>query len=364
MDFTIDQQEAARVLGIIKSAIPQRPSHQILGCLLVESDKENQQVRFTASDLSTFAVLKAEADVRVSGRIAVPGNLFLPIIARQPEGDIRIQSVDGSHRIEILGTACYEVAGLDPCDYPDIPAIPLQSVKLSSSCLKAGIETTEKFVSTDETKQILIGVRISSVPGGLEFASTDSHRLAVEKIDNNISLEFPGISIPINGLSLVKKVLSDETVSLAYDEDQICVSTESALIICRALLGAYPQYRSLIPKSFSTKFVVRTKPFLAAVERVAALSDNLTILTLDDNNTIHISSEHKDIGSAQESLAIELEGIPATIALRTKYLIEALKTVTSLEVMLSLGNSQSPVVISPMGVRDQTFLIMPTCLAK
>lgn len=367
MDFTIDQQEASRVLGVIKPAIPQRPIHPILGSILVEANIEEQQVTFTASDLSLFAVVKAEASVKNSGRIAVPGNLFLSIIAKQPEGIVTVQSVDDddSFRISILGSGRYDMAGLDPSDYPDIPAIPSQTVELSSAYLKSGIESTEKFVATDETKQVLTGVRISTVSGGLEFASTDGHRLAVEKvIDNNSELDFPGITVPINGLSLVKKILSDDTVILSYDENQISFATNEALIMVRALSGAYPQYRALIPNSFPTKVVVQTKPFLAAVERVAILSDNLTILALDENGIVRISSEAKDIGNAQETLSIRLEGSPITVAVKTKYLVEALKTVASFEVTISLGNPQSPIVISPLGARDQIFLIMPITLVK
>lgn len=365
MNFTIDQQEASRVLGIIKAAIPQRPSHQILGSVLVVADKEEQQVRFTASDLSLFVVVKSEASVEEGGKIAVPASLFLPIIAKQPEGEVRIQSVDDSFRISILGSGRYDIAGLDPSDYPEIPAIPSQTVELSSSCLKSGIETTEKFVSTDETKQVLTGVRISTVSGGLEFASTDGHRLAVEKvIDNNSQLDFPGITVPINGLSLVKKILLDKTVRLSYDENQISFATDEALVMVRALSGAYPAYRSLIPTKFSTKAVLQTKPFLAAVERVAILSDNLTILTLDEDGIVRISSEDKDIGNAQETLPIQLDGDPMTVAMKTKYLIEPLKTVASVEVTISLNTPESPVVISPIGVREQTFLIMPTTLIR
>lgn len=362
MEFTIDQQEASNVLGVIKASIPQKSHISILKSILVEANSEEQQITFTGTDLSLFAVFKIEASVKVGGKVAIPANLLLSIMSKEPEGVLRIKS-DDSFKVSILGSGCYDIVGLDPSDYPQIPSIPSQTVELPSSCLRSGIETTEKFASTDETKQILTGVRISAVSDGLEFASTDGHRLAVEKVIDNNRLDFTGITVPSNRLSLVKKILSDSSVKLSYDENQISFATDQALIMVRALNGDYPKYRELIPTQFSTKVALQTKSFLAAVERVAILSENLIILTLGEDN-ITISSEAKALGSAQETLPIESNEVRLTIAMRTKYLIEALKTIASSDFTISLITGNRPVILSPIGVRDQIFLIMPTAIVQ
>lgn len=368
MKFTIDKLEASRVLGIVKSAISPRPLYPILTCVLVEASKEDQQVTFTGSDLSLFAVIKAEASVVEGGKVAIPANLLFSIVAKQPEGEIRIECNADSHKISILGTGRYDITGLEPSDYPLIPSIPSQYVELDPSQLKSGIETTEKFTSADETKQVLTGVRISSDSGKLEFAATDGHRLAVETtVDSNCS-SFGGVTVPRSGLSLVKKILSDDPVKLFYDEDQIIFVTNEASVTVRALTGAYPQYRSLIPASSTIQTVWNTKQFLAAVERVSILSPELVVTLALYGHFVVISSNVQEIGNAQEKInlmhPIKLENESIQVAFKATYLIEALKTIDALEFKLLLNRPTTPVLLKPLGMRDQTFLIMPINIVK
>lgn len=367
MKFTIDKIEASKVLGIVKSAISPRPSHPILTCLLVEANEKDQQVTFTGSDLSLFAVIKAEASVSKSGRVAVPANLLFSIVAKQPEGDIKIECSADSHKISILGTGRYDITGLDPSDYPLIPSVPSQYVELDPYQLKSGIETTEKFTSTDNTKQVLTGVRISSHLGKLEFAATDGHRLAMENVDSDC-LNFGGVTVPRSGLSLVKKILSDDSVKLFYDEDQISFVTNEASVTVRALTGAYPQYRSLIPAFSTIETVWNTKQFLAAVERVSILSPELVVTLALYGHCVVISSNVQEIGNAQEKIKlmhpIKLENESIQVAFKATYLIEALKTIDALEFKLLLNLPTTPVLLKPLGMRDQTFLIMPINIVK
>ena len=366
MKFTIDKTEASRVLGIVKSAISPRPSHQILTCVLVEASQEDQQVTFTGSDLSLFAVIRAEASVSKGGSAAIPASLLFTIVAKQPEGEIRIECNADSSKISILGTGRYDISGLDPSDYPVIPSISSQYVELDPYQLKSGIETTEKFTSTDDTKQVLTGVRISSDSGKLEFAATDGHRLAVENVNSDY-LTFGGVTVPRSGLSLVKKILSDDTVKLFHDEDQINFVTNEASVTVRALNGAYPQYRGLIPTSFAIKSVWSTKNVLAATERISILSPDLITFTLDDKCLV-ISSEAKEVGNAQETveplLPFTLENNSIQVAFKATYLIEALKTIDAQEFELLLNLPTTPVVIKSLGMREQTFLIMPINIVK
>lgn len=366
MKFTIDKIEASKVLGIVKSAISPRPSHPILTCLLVEANEKDQQVTFTGSDLSLFAVVKAEASVLEGGKVAIPANLLFSIVAKQPEGEIKIECSADSYKISIVGTGRYDITGLEPSDYPVIPNIPSQYVELNPYSLKSGVETTERFTSTDDTKQVLTGVRISSDLGKLEFAATDGHRLAMENVDSDC-LTFGGVTVPRSGLSLVKKILSDDPVKLFYDDDQISFVTNEASVTLRALNGAYPQYRSLIPTSFAIESVWSTKNVLAAVERISILSPDLIVLTLD-NNCMVISSEAKEVGNAQETvetlLPFTLENNSIQVALKATYLIEALKTIEAQEFKLLLNLPTTPVLLKSLGMRDQTFLVMPINIVK
>jgi DNA polymerase-3 subunit beta len=136
------------------------------------------------------------------------------------------------------------------------------------------------------------------------------------------------------------------------------------VLTTRSLEGTYPNYRQLIPASFSRTITLERRAFTASLERVAVLADqhnNVVKMALDPaRGLITISVDAQDVGSGSEQLPAELEGEPIEIAFNVRYLLEGLKATGTDRVRLQCNAPTTPAVLSPAGTQsDYTYLVMP-----
>ncbi len=77
-------------------------------------------------------------------------------------------------------------------------------------------------------------------------------------------------------------------------------------------------------------------------------------------------AEAQDMGGAVESVEISSEELNAnfTIGFNIKYLAEAVKAITSKEIIIKASAPTHPVILSPIENLDQFVLIMPVQLKQ
>ncbi|MFQ3618044.1 MAG: DNA polymerase III subunit beta [Cyanobacteriota bacterium] len=367
MEFSISVTECRSRLAIADRAIPSKPSHPVLANVLIEADSETQKVSFTGFDLSIGIKTEAIAQVVESGSITLPSKLLGDIVAHLPEGDLLIKLKDLT--VQIKGVGNYEIRGLAPGDYPELPNATEQEATLPREMLLQGIGSSAPFTSTDETKQVLTGVRFQYRAGELEFAATDGHRLSVRTIAlaepevEDPAEESPeiAVTIPAKALrDLGQAVGDDEAIAVSLDRHQIVFRWRDGMLTSRLLEGEYPNYRQLIPNRFAVVATGDRCQLMAALERIAVLADkkNNIIKLAFSEEKVEITVDAPDVGSGYESMPFRVTG-NLVIALNVRYLLEGLKAMNSQEVQIQMNSPTSPVVIGPIGAGKHQYLVMP-----
>ncbi|MGH2413806.1 MAG: DNA polymerase III subunit beta, partial [Microcystaceae cyanobacterium] len=78
MQFTCAQTTLAQHLSQVIGAVPHKPSHPILGHVLLQADPN--QIALTAFDLSLGITAQFEAAISESGAITLPAKLFHSLV--------------------------------------------------------------------------------------------------------------------------------------------------------------------------------------------------------------------------------------------------------------------------------------------
>jgi hypothetical protein len=86
--FTCEQAELSQHLATVGRAVASRPALPILANVLVEASAETQRVALTGFDLSLGIRSEFEAEVKASGRLALPAKLFGDIVSRLPRAQL------------------------------------------------------------------------------------------------------------------------------------------------------------------------------------------------------------------------------------------------------------------------------------
>jgi DNA polymerase-3 subunit beta len=369
MKATTSQSDLNQALALVSRAVSSRPSHPILSTVLLQADAATGRLTITGYDLALGLQSTIPASIKTSGTACLPAHLMGGIVARLAnDSPITLCAGKGQATITSL-TGSYQLSAADPNDYPDLPAATGDSLCVDTDALARAIRSTAFCASTDESKQILMGVYLLLSSHGLECAATDGHRLAVFAVtddDETASTGQPGITIPARSIRELERLISSSpgaALTLCHHGGQLVATCGDQRLISRTLDGDYPNYRQLIPPSFSRSLKFDRRGFSQALERVAVLADqqnNVVKLRSDPEvGAVTILADAQDVGRGSESLPVVAEGEPIEIAFNVRYLLDGLKAMTSDKVLLRCNAPTTPAVLEPVDGPAFTYLVMP-----
>ena len=383
MKLVCSQAELSASLQLVSRAVASRPTHPVLANVLLTADAGTGRLSLTGFDLSLGIQTSLAAAVETSGAITLPAKMFGEIVSRlSADSPITLSSDEGSEQVDLTSSSgTYQMRGMPAEDFPDLPLVQSgEPIRLDPQVLVKGLRATLFASSSDEAKQILTGVHLGLDGQGLECAATDGHRLAVLKLNHALpDQDSPGagasgtlanavdVTVPARSLRELERLLSarqsSEPVSLFCDRGQVVFLWSDQVLTSRSLDGTYPNYRQLIPDSFSRQLQVDRRALIAALERVAVLADqhNNVVKIVSDPlaGQLSISADAQDVGSGSESLAAVVSGEAIQIAFNVRYLIDGLKAIAADQVELHCNAPTTPVILVPVGEPGFTYLVMP-----
>lgn len=366
MKFTCQLKDLRDRTNIVRRAIPNNPTHPVLGCLSIVSKESGIEITGYNLSLGIRAFLSAEVTGR--GTIAVPAKLFGDIVSKLPDGEVTVSSENGTTTIESL-SGSYGVREGEAEDYPDLPKIDDndgKNFKIGVTEFQRGASVTFA-ASTEETKQILVGVNIEAKTDSYQFAATDGHRLATVEVERVEAGEFDPfeVTIPASTIKELNRAIAKQSgdIKFTLSQEQVVFDAggDSKLkVISRLLDGTYPKYRQLIPVKFEGFFTVDRAALLASLSRVAIISRNNKVKIVVTGDRIVLSAEFADVGSAREELPVTCSiDAEFTVALNLAYLTNSIENLSSTEIEVYFNSPTSPIVIKPVGEGKTRHLLMP-----
>jgi DNA polymerase-3 subunit beta len=173
-----------------------------------------------------------------------------------------------------------------------------------------------------------------------------------------------GVIVPRKGLAELKRLVDEDDadeVELGFEGNSGLARKGSVTLVMRLIEGEFPNYRQVLPKETTRRFVVAADDFVRSLRRVALLSaERSRSVRLElGKNTLTMSSKNPDLGEAQEELDVDYAGEGVAIAFNASYLLEALGAMHSKEVEVGLQDELSPARLQPTDDPDTLAVVMP-----
>ncbi|MBW4632986.1 MAG: DNA polymerase III subunit beta [Iphinoe sp. HA4291-MV1] len=370
MKLTTTQFVLTELLEIAKNGISTRPVDPILGSLLIEASDEGR-LTVIGTDLNVSIKTTAITNILQAGVVALNAKLLTNTVNNLGSGELDIEV---SEHICVIShsTGKCRIVGGNPEDFPSISETENPTeISIPSKKLQAALEACLYCSSTDETKLILTGVHFQLQGENWSCASTDGHRLALvsSKLEGNYSpISF---TVPRRSLTELAKLLSTTTenssCTLKVGNNTIQFILPNAELTSRLLEGEFPHINHLIPKSFANELIVERKGMEIILKRISHFAEKkhkiVKILWEVNDQQATLMTGNTDIGDAVDSLLIKTKtsiGENIGIGLNSGYLQEALKHISTDEIIFRFNKPLQPVIISPLGgLLDQLTLIMP-----
>ncbi|MBE2239845.1 MAG: DNA polymerase III subunit beta [Caldilineaceae bacterium] len=394
------QENLAKGLAIVGRAVSSRSTMPVLANILIEAS--DNQLRLAATNLEIGVTCWIGAKVEDPGSITVPARLLTEFVNSLPPERIDMELTVRTQTLK-LRCASFDanMKGIDAASFPIIPTIDgvtgggenngatTLHIELPSTGLRKMVDQVIFAASTDESRPSLTGVEVTFKEGRVTMAATDGYRLSVRSAEVDGSLPDAPITVivPARSLGELARVSADADEARAV---QVLVTQERNQILFQIwgrsgetkggvfhrvemasqLIDAnFPDYRTIIPKTHTTRTVVDTAALLKAV-RVAFLfaRDNANIVRLkiqpangDVAGHVSLAATSTEIGDSVNELEAMIEGDDLEISFNAKYLIDVLSQIDEPQVVIETTQPTRPGTIRPVGMGDKEFLhvVMP-----
>jgi DNA polymerase-3 subunit beta len=372
MNISCTQENLQQGLSVVSHIANKNTNLPILSNILIKV--ENKEIVFSTTNLEIGVKAIIRGKIEQEGELCVDAKLLTDYIQLLPKERVDLTTSD-----DILHIVCNKqktkVKTQISTDFPLLPTLKKESPYfLNGKIFKEVISKIVFAVANLETRPEISGILLSFEGKNLMLVGTDGYRLAeyvLPLIESNNKDQ--KIIIPVKTLQEISRILSvfkddvnlenQENIEIYINEGQILFSYNNIELISRVIDGQYPEYKEIIPQSFTTTIVSNINNLIKTI-KTASLFTKSGIFDIQlefskDAQEIIINSSSNQIGENQSTIPAQITGESIIITLNYRYLLDGLQNCVGDEVEISLIDSNSPCIIKPVSDNKYLYLIMP-----
>lgn len=352
MRVTIQKSIIENILVHMQPFLEKKDTSQITSHVLINAVENNLVIKATDYEIGLIASTN-KAKISENGNITANGKKLLDIVRILKDGEINLEVknellyISQSHSKFKLPTFSYNEFPLFPT-YEAKPRILIDSHLLIDSLRKI-----TPSIDTNNPKFELNGALIDIKENSINFASTDTRRLAVVNIINQNSSEL-SIIVPKKAIIEIQRLFFDD-IELYYDENNLIIRSQQYTFFTKLINGKFPEYTRIIPKEVANKLTLPKAIMIESIKQITTISSDVKITFVKD--TIVFESLSDDNIEAKTEIGYPTNfSSPFVIAINSKYLLDFLSVIQNSEFSIGLNESNLPFVLSDANFKT---VVMP-----
>ena len=374
MQIKCTQENLSKGLAIVNKAVSSKASLPILGNILF--DAKNGVLTLSSSNLETSISTSFNAVVEKDGAIAIPARMFTEYVANLPSGGLEISKEKNTVKL-VCGDSNAKFSCMSAEDFPTMPAVKKGvQISLNNKDLSLAVLYTSFCAAVGDGRPALTGILLKKAGGNFMVVATDGYRLTEKTIplssDSEKSSDF-SLLVPAKTLGEAVRIFSSqsEDVGLTYSEAENLAVFEcgQTLAAIRILDGEFPDYKRIIPASFTLTAHAKTADLWQAIKTVSVFAkdakegNSMLKVALDPVGTCTVSSSSQQSGEGFAKIKMEIESPePVSLAFNSKYLLDFFNNVKPEDLDIYSAGEAFPCVFKSPQLSDFLHLIMPVKL--
>ena len=369
MKFSIKKEKLLHSLNSVSKAISSKNLIPILSG--IKFDLTNNGLFLSASDndisIQTFINKNDLEIIDTIGSTVIQGKYILEIIRKLDGELVNFELLDGVKVLISCGKSEFNLNCMDGNEFPNLNLEEQKEpVILKKDNFKNLISKTSFAVSTQETRPILTGINFKINKDILECVATDSYRLAKKSATLDISFsEEINVVIPGKNLIELTKIIEDNenNIEMHVFSNKVLFKFDNTLFQTRVLSGTFPNVDRLIPETFELIIKARNNEIYNVIDRASLLTSekDKNIIKFECNeDSVTVSSNSPEIGKVEETINVEKNNDSnINIAFSSKYMMDAIRTIESDNVIFNFNNEIQPIIIKDEKDDSILQLILP-----
>jgi len=363
MKLEILKENLERAVSVAAKVSNKNLSLPVLGCVLISVEGGKAELKATNLDLSIQVNLKAK--IIEEGIIAVPAHILAQTVSALTDQKLTLKTsgntlvIDGDR-----GTT--SITLVDPSEFPKLPQVKKSGgdeIVLPAKTFATALRSVAFSASLSSVKPELASICLSLEKGELVAAATDSFRLAEVKVPLKIKSSFSAVLLPARNIADVLRALDEgEGVEIRVGENQVSFVSDFATVTSRTIDGAFPDYRSVIPRDSVASATVLKEDAIKAFRKIAIFMDSFNQVHISmkpSDKTFTVRALNASVGETVDHIPAALEGEDIDINFNARYITEALTVVGGDSITFSVAGAGRPMVMTDVPHKGFTYLVMP-----
>jgi len=355
MKITISKQILENILIHAGPFLEKKDTSQITSHIYISI--QNSQLLIKATDYEIgFSVQTDSIEIIEEGSTTANGRKFLDIVKILKDGAIELETKNNFLHIT-QKSSNFKLPTFAYNEFPMFPTIEDKAkISIDSFVLRETLKKITPSIDTNNPKMELNGALMDIQKEGINFASTDTKRLAIVNIEN-INETLLSIIIPKKALIEIQKLFLDE-IELYYDNSYLIIQSNQFLFFTKLINGTYPNYARIIPQEIAHTFVLPKKSIIESIKQMTTISEEIEITFFGDTITFQSLSDDNIEAKTEITYSTHLQ-TPFSIAVNSKFILDFLNVIQSSEFTIGLNESNLPFTLTDGNFKT---IIMPIIL--
>ncbi|WP_434580662.1 DNA polymerase III subunit beta [Sulfurimonas sp. NW15] len=352
MKITISKSILENILIHAAPFLEKKDTSQITSHVYINVSGSKLTLKATDYEIG-FLVSTDNLKIENEGSITANGKKFLDIVRILKDNDINLEAKNDTLLIS-QGHSNFKLPTFSYNEFPEFPSYEGKPrISIESHTLIESLKKITPAIDTNNPKFELNGALIDIKKDSINFAATDTRRLAVVTLNNQSENEL-SIIIPKKAIVEIQKLFFDN-IELYYDETNLIIHSEQYTFFTKLINGKFPEYSRIIPKETNYNLVLPKAIMINSIKQITTISTDVKLTFFND--TISFESLSEDNIEAKTEISYNT-GFhePFSIAINSKYLLDFLNSINSSEFTIGLNEGNLPFVL-----KDENFItvVMP-----
>ena len=342
MEAIINSKKLKEQVGALQGILARKNTIPVLSKIKIDASERGDLI-MTATDLDVSLIIEEETDILRPGSICLSGKKLGDITATFPNEPIHLRLDDKGEKVEFrAGRFVSKLAGTESEQFPEVPRVAGEAVKLVASIFYEGLRRTAFALTEDNQRFTLSAVLLLVEDSGIKMVSTDGHRLCYFRMAtsagarNNLRCLIPRKAAEELKSLLASEIRANKQAEIKIKKgSQLEFSIGSKTMTARELTGNFPNWEMVLPKNFAAFAEINTRQLREALTRVGVMADdrNRRVEFEFHSEKVVLKTESPETGNSVEEVGCafqKLNGGDATndtenifrIAFNTKYLTD------------------------------------------
>jgi DNA polymerase-3 subunit beta len=368
---TVSQKELLEGLSSLQNITNKKGTLAILGNIHIETSING--IFITATDLEIGSRIFVPAEIKETGQLTLPSKKIFEIVRESGSNEIIIQETDNSWAVVQAGLSTYNLAGIAGDEFPEFPDYEEDTFVTFESHIF--LDLIDKIIFSIASEQeniysltsVLFEKEKREGQSYLRMISSDGHRLSIMEKDvatDVDQLKLKDVTlIPKKGIQELKKFCEHrDSIDISFEEKQMVVRDDEAIMVVRLKQGEFPQYKAIIDAVQLDNYLEISRiPFLESLKRINLFTEDIfhTIQLKIENGVMTLSSQNADLGNAKDEQNVTYSGDPLVLGFNCRYFIETLQVMECDSVTVYINSNNSPCLLQSEVDKGFLSIIMP-----